>query len=197
MSCASCHVPSAQFTDRLSHHIGSQEAHGAAGAFETPTLLNVAYTAPYFHDGSLDTLGDVVNWFDRRYGLGLTEGERTDLTAYVEAVGAAEQPYERFDDENTPFRMAWEELTTFASTLGLLLPARDAFHAGLMIRTVAPDLAAEAEEAATPKAEQAAQDLAEDLSAIGDAVENRQWEEAERLWEDWSAEVARLDPGMR
>jgi cytochrome c peroxidase len=30
------------------------------GAFKTPTLRNVALTAPYMHDGSLATLRDVV-----------------------------------------------------------------------------------------------------------------------------------------
>ena len=30
------------------------------GAFKTPTLRNVAVTAPYMHDGSLKTLRDVV-----------------------------------------------------------------------------------------------------------------------------------------
>ena len=32
----------------------------AMGAFKTPTLRRVAHTAPYFHDGSMETLEDVV-----------------------------------------------------------------------------------------------------------------------------------------
>ncbi len=35
------------------------------GAFKTPTLREVAQTAPYMHDGSLATLEDVVDYYDR------------------------------------------------------------------------------------------------------------------------------------
>jgi cytochrome c peroxidase len=35
------------------------------GAFKTPTLREVASTAPYMHDGSLATLEDVVDYYDR------------------------------------------------------------------------------------------------------------------------------------
>jgi cytochrome c peroxidase len=35
------------------------------GAFRTPTLREVAATAPYMHDGSLATLEDVIDYYDR------------------------------------------------------------------------------------------------------------------------------------
>ncbi len=35
------------------------------GAFKTPTLRNVEKTAPYMHDGSLATLEDVIEFYDR------------------------------------------------------------------------------------------------------------------------------------
>ena len=35
------------------------------GAFKTPTLRDVARTAPYMHDGSLKTLDDVVEFYDK------------------------------------------------------------------------------------------------------------------------------------
>jgi cytochrome c peroxidase len=35
------------------------------GAFKTPTLREVARTAPYMHDGSLATLAEVVDYYDR------------------------------------------------------------------------------------------------------------------------------------
>ena len=35
------------------------------GAFKTPTLREVARTAPYMHDGSFATLEDVVDYYDR------------------------------------------------------------------------------------------------------------------------------------
>lgn len=35
------------------------------GAFKTPTLRDIARTAPYMHDGSLQTLDDVVEFYDK------------------------------------------------------------------------------------------------------------------------------------
>ena len=35
------------------------------GRFRTPTLRNIALTAPYFHDGSAATLAEVVDFYDR------------------------------------------------------------------------------------------------------------------------------------
>jgi cytochrome c peroxidase len=35
------------------------------GAFKTPTLRNVALTAPYFHTGAMDTLADVIDFYDQ------------------------------------------------------------------------------------------------------------------------------------
>ena len=117
-ACASCHVPSSAFLDRQSHNIGSgSEGYGGAmdGYFDTPTLLGINFTAPYFHDGSQPTLASVVDWFDTRFELGLADQERDDLVAYLQAVGAADEPYQTFDDRDTVFRLAWEELTTTAS----------------------------------------------------------------------------------
>lgn len=65
--------------------------------FRTPGLRNVAVTAPYMHDGSLSTLEAVVDYYDqggfehpeqdeRIKPLGLTEGERADLVAFLRAL---------------------------------------------------------------------------------------------------------------
>ena len=35
------------------------------GSFKTPTLRNIDLTAPYMHDGSLETLEDVVDHYNR------------------------------------------------------------------------------------------------------------------------------------
>ena len=72
LSCAGCHQPADAFVDHRQHDVGSD------GLYKTPTLLNASYTAPYFHDGSLAALGDVVAWFDGRFGLGLSDGQRAD-----------------------------------------------------------------------------------------------------------------------
>lgn len=67
------------------------------GAFKTPTLRNLADTAPYMHDGSEKTLKSVVEFYnrggDKNPGLdgrvrplGLTPGEVDDLVAFLGAL---------------------------------------------------------------------------------------------------------------
>lgn len=66
----------ALFTDNRFHNIGAGQINdpgraaitGRAedwGAFKTPTLRNVELTAPYMHDGSLATLREVVQFYNR------------------------------------------------------------------------------------------------------------------------------------
>ncbi|MFO0760285.1 MAG: hypothetical protein U0359_27635 [Byssovorax sp.] len=94
-SCASCHEPGAFFRDGRVHRVGSGPGlvpHALDDGYETPTLLGLAESAPYFHDGRFATLGEVVRFFDDRFALGLSDAERADLTAYVEVVGAVDRP---------------------------------------------------------------------------------------------------------
>jgi cytochrome c peroxidase len=94
MSCASCHVPTSFFRDGRVHRLGSADLpspHALEGGYRTPTLLGLAETAPYFHDGRFATIADVVVWFDTTFALGLNAREREDLVAYVEAVGAVDR----------------------------------------------------------------------------------------------------------
>ena len=86
MSCATCHQPSGAFVDHQVHDVGS------GGWFKTPTLINADFNAPYFHDGRFDSYAEVVAYFDRHFDLGLSEGERADLVAYLDAVGDAKEP---------------------------------------------------------------------------------------------------------
>lgn len=195
-SCANCHVPDANFLDRQAHDIGSATPayEGArAGAFDTPTLLGTAYTAPYFHNGSLPTLGAVVDWFDDTKSLGLTEAERADLTAYLETVGAADAPFETFDTKNTAFRLAFGELTTFASTLDILLPRRDAKHILLLTDTVSADLAADASTMSNLVARPEVYALAERLAEVGTAVRAEDWESAETSWTAFKSEADAIE----
>lgn len=195
-SCASCHVPDGNFLDRQAHDIGSAKPpyQGArAGAFDTPTLLGTAYTAPYFHDGSLPTLAAVVDWFDETKSLGLTEADRADLTAYLETIGAADEPYEAFDAENTPFRLAFAELTTFASTLDTLMPRRDAKHILLLIDTVAADLSADASTMSNLTARPDVYALADRLNQVGAAVREGDWDTAEASWTAFKTEAETLE----
>ncbi|TCD13344.1 cytochrome C [Oricola cellulosilytica] len=195
-SCASCHVPDGNFLDRQAHDIGSAKPvyEGArAGAFDTPTLLGTASTAPYLHDGSLPTLAAVVDWFDETKALQLTDAERADLTAYLETVGAADEPYEAFDAENTAFRLAFSELTTFASTLDALLPRRDAEHILLLTDTVAADLSADASTMSNLSARPEVYALAERLTEVGAAVRAEDWVAAEARWSAFRAEANAIE----
>jgi cytochrome c peroxidase len=86
--------------ERLPSDRGRFEVTGAEadrGAFRTPSLRDVAGTAPYMHDGSVRTLPDVVAFYDRGGNrnpnldgviqpLRLTAAERRDLVAFLEAL---------------------------------------------------------------------------------------------------------------
>lgn len=198
-SCASCHVPDSHFTDGQPHIIGSAEP-GYPGAldaaYDTPTLLGSVHTAPYFHNGSLESLAEVVAWFDERFELGLTETERGDLTAYLEAVGAGHEPYETFDDENTPFRLMVSELGVFLSTLDTLIPARDRDHALLLLRTVAADMAADASAMSNRAAVTKVYEMAERLRSLQAAIEADDWIRAASLWTDYRDAAAALEPEL-
>jgi hypothetical protein len=56
------------------------------GRFKVPTLRGLASRAPYFHDGSADTLEAVVDHYDSHFGIGLTAGEKSDLVAFLSAL---------------------------------------------------------------------------------------------------------------
>ena len=86
MSCAGCHQPTAAFVDHQQHDVGS------GGLFKTPTLLNADFNAPYFHDGRYDSYDQVVAHFDRVSISASPPQDRSDLVAYLTAVGDGEQP---------------------------------------------------------------------------------------------------------
>lgn len=113
-NCATCHV-GPNFTDEAFHNTGVTAAAGRVvddgrfgvsgreedrGAFKTPTLRDVARSAPYMHDGSMATLEEVVDFYDgggrpnagldgeiRR--LGLTAGERLALVSFLRSLTGA------------------------------------------------------------------------------------------------------------
>jgi cytochrome c peroxidase len=81
-NCAVCHTIEenyALFTDNKFHNLGVgvntkgefedvgrlevTQSEADKGAFKTPSLRNVALTAPYLHDGSLNTLKDAVDFY--------------------------------------------------------------------------------------------------------------------------------------
>lgn len=77
-NCTACHV-GANLADEKYHNLGIgmdkpepdlgrfvvTKDPKDTGAFKTPTVRNVALSAPYMHDGSLATLEEVVEWYDK------------------------------------------------------------------------------------------------------------------------------------
>ena len=67
------------------------------GAFKTPTLREIEHTAPYMHDGSIATLEEAVEHYNkggiknpyldqRMKPLNLTEQDKKDLVAFLQAL---------------------------------------------------------------------------------------------------------------
>jgi cytochrome c peroxidase len=108
-SCGVCHI-GPLLTDEGFHNTGVASRNGNdpgrgrvtgrpadLGAFKTPTLREVARTAPYMHDGSIATLPEVIDFYDGGghsnpgldpsiRPLGLTAAERRDLLAFLMAL---------------------------------------------------------------------------------------------------------------
>ncbi len=89
-----------QETERQPNDLGLYEVTQNPGdrwKYRTPGLRNVALTAPYMHDGSLATLEDVVQFYNRGgvpnelldpriRPLGLSAADITDLVAFLNAL---------------------------------------------------------------------------------------------------------------
>lgn len=56
------------------------------GKVKGPILHGLAARAPYFHNGSAATLEDVVNFYDQRFSIGLTDQQKADLVAFLKAL---------------------------------------------------------------------------------------------------------------
>jgi cytochrome c peroxidase len=106
-ACSQCHQ-GPNFSDDKFHHIGLGSAGDLGrfavtrrdedrGAFKTPSLRNVALTAPYMHDGSLASLEAVVDFYDRGgdaqpgqswkiFPLKLRADEKADLVAFLNSL---------------------------------------------------------------------------------------------------------------
>jgi cytochrome c peroxidase len=113
-NCVACHV-GPNFTDEQFHNTGVAWRDGQftdagryavtqqekdRGAFKTPTLREVSRTAPYMHDGSLATLKEVIEYYDRGGNanphldaeirpLHLTLEEKTYLLAFLNALNGS------------------------------------------------------------------------------------------------------------
>ena len=56
------------------------------GRFKGPILRGLTGRAPYFHNGAAATLRDVVNFYDGRFALGLSEQQKADLVAFLRSL---------------------------------------------------------------------------------------------------------------
>ena len=106
--CSGCHS-GFNFTDYEFHNVGLYITYADTGRmritldpadhgkFKTPSLRNIALTAPYMHNGSIATLEEVIEHFnsggvghraqdDRIKPLNLTATEKSDLLAFLQAL---------------------------------------------------------------------------------------------------------------
>jgi cytochrome c peroxidase len=112
--CAKCHS-GWRFTDDSFHDIGvrtDDPGRGAlfadipalASALKTPTLRNVDQRAPYMHNGSVATLEEVIDLYDRGgdvrraslspdiVALNLTAAQKQDLLAFLRTLSSHDRP---------------------------------------------------------------------------------------------------------
>ncbi|PWT88157.1 MAG: cytochrome-c peroxidase [Proteobacteria bacterium] len=90
-------------------------------SFKTPGLRNVLITGPYFHDGSQETLWDVVDHYNKGDGLNdpwldpdieplaLTEAEIDDVVAFLAALTSA--PYKAAGEQEYARQLALSKTT--------------------------------------------------------------------------------------
>jgi len=94
-NCASCHS-GPDFTDDRFHCVAIEKSDGRDaglgeisrrvddnGKFRTPSLRNVAVSAPYFHDGASRTLEAAIR---RHRGIALKGGQEARVIAYLHAL---------------------------------------------------------------------------------------------------------------
>ena len=56
------------------------------GKVKGPILRGLAGRAPYFHNGSAATLDDVVEFYNQRFGLNLSDQQHKDLVAFLQTL---------------------------------------------------------------------------------------------------------------
>jgi cytochrome c peroxidase len=56
------------------------------GRVSVPQLRGLVARSPYFHDGSAATLADVVNFYNHRFGIGLSAQDESDLTNFLSSL---------------------------------------------------------------------------------------------------------------
>ena len=87
--CDYCHS-GPKFTDRQQLDVGTGKATDRSPVIDVPHLLNVAYSAPYLHDGSAQSLEEIWTVFNPKDQHGvtndLTKDELNDLIEYLKTL---------------------------------------------------------------------------------------------------------------
>jgi len=90
-------------------------------SFKTPDLRNIIVTGPYFHDGSMQTLWDVMDhynkgdgvtdpWLDKKMQpLALTESEIDDVVAFLASLTSPQ--YKKVGDEEYARQLALSKVS--------------------------------------------------------------------------------------
>ena len=113
-NCSKCHS-NFNFTDNGFHNIGLEDATDSGryairkvkiliGAFKTPTLRDIALTAPYMHNGAYSTLEEVIEHYNiggisrenlspNIKKLNLTKGEKANLVAFLKSLTGEATPF--------------------------------------------------------------------------------------------------------
>jgi hypothetical protein len=93
VACATCHSPDTEYTSRLpvaikdlDYRVGFEI--DTKKEFKTPSLSFIANTAPYFHDGRVNTLEELIDTNDDRMGKTnqLSKEEKAALVAFLKTL---------------------------------------------------------------------------------------------------------------
>jgi hypothetical protein len=109
-ACARCHDPAQGYTNRLALPLpGRRRAPGfepdPAPVYKVPSLYHVGATAPYYHDGAVVTLEDLIDKNLDHMGMTthLAAGERADLAAFLRTIEPPPAPVPERGDEPVPW----------------------------------------------------------------------------------------------
>jgi hypothetical protein len=89
------YLPVITFQNKTTHEIKMTTDPGRAlitglwkdiGRMKGPILRGLSARAPYFHNGSADSLSDVIGFYDKRFNIGFTLQEKEDLVAFLSAL---------------------------------------------------------------------------------------------------------------
>lgn len=84
-ACETCHKNGG--TDKTPHDVGSGIQGERSAFFDTPSLIGLRGSAPYFHDGRYATLDELLSEKNQRMFSGVISGaEKAALIAYLETL---------------------------------------------------------------------------------------------------------------